>query len=187
MGMYNPSMTQVLRAEDLVQYRAYVVSTCKRLVGDPNIAEELAQDTLAIAVEKLPEFRGEASPRTWLFRIARNVCFNAIRKKGELITDDGVLDPEDVEREVYTSLRQFERDALIRAAAANALDPIEQEVVVLRYTEQLPYDRITALLQLEGSGARAVLQRCRRKLRAEIRRMLDELGHGTSFLRLTQR
>ena len=53
-----------------------------------------------------------------------------------------------------------------------------------RYVEHLPVDEITSLLGLtDKSGARGVLQRCKRKLKRELSRRLAELGHGTSFVR----
>ena len=59
-----------------------------------------------------------------------------------------------------------------------------QEAVALRYVEHLPVDEITSLLGLtDKSGARGVLQRCKRKLKRELSRRLAELGHGTSFVR----
>jgi RNA polymerase sigma-70 factor (ECF subfamily) len=173
------------RPEDLVPHREFVVATCTRFVGDPARGEELAHDVLALAVERVGTFRGDGSLRTWLYRMSRNLCFNAIRRHGELLTADGVLDgPDSALTLAYQTLRREERDALVREAAA-ALTPDEQEVVLLRYVEGLPNDRITALLDLPGVGARATLQRCRRKLRAEVERALVARGHGTSFLRLT--
>jgi RNA polymerase sigma factor (sigma-70 family) len=87
---------------------------------------------------------------------------------------------------VLSRLRERERRELLRVAAAAVLDPREQEAVQLRYVDGLSQDSITALLGLEGSGARGLLQRCRRKLGQELRRRLDAMGHGPSFVRKTQ-
>jgi RNA polymerase sigma-70 factor (ECF subfamily) len=59
------SLIRAIRT-DLVRYAT-------RLVGDSN-AEDVVQLVLSKAVLALPEFRGEASPRTWLFRIATNTA-----------------------------------------------------------------------------------------------------------------
>ena len=68
--------------------------------------------------------------------------------------------------------------------ATATLSPLEQEAVHLRYVEGLPQDRITEILGItQASGARGVLQTCRRALTRELRSALAELGHGTSFFR----
>ena len=74
-------------------------------------------------------------------------------------------------------MRRSEREALFRRISAATLEPVEQEVVYLRYVEQLPQDTITTLLDLKGaSGARGLLQRCRRKLTRALRQETGEDG-----------
>lgn len=51
-----------------------------RLGGPYVIAEEVAQDVFATAIRRYPSFRGDSSPRTWLFSITRNVVRNARRR-----------------------------------------------------------------------------------------------------------
>lgn len=163
-----------------------VRATCRALVRDPALAEELAQEALLVAWQKLPEFRGDAAFGTWLYGIARNVCRNALRRRRDALTEDGVLDPDDPQATVLSRMQREERELLLRDAAAAVLSPEEQEAVHLRYVEQLPQEAITDLLGIvEASGARGVLQRCRRKLERELRRRLDALGHGSSFARGT--
>ncbi|HJN73025.1 MAG TPA: sigma-70 family RNA polymerase sigma factor [Myxococcota bacterium] len=60
------------------QDRVYAI--CLRFVGDPERARDLAQDTMLVAWSKLDAFEGRAAFSTWLYSIARNLCFNAMRK-----------------------------------------------------------------------------------------------------------
>jgi len=53
---------------------------CARLVDD-QCADDLAQETFMRAVGALPNFRGEASARTWLLAIARNTCVDELRTR----------------------------------------------------------------------------------------------------------
>jgi len=163
-----------------------VLRLCRRYVSDEQQGEELAQDAMATAYRHLSTYRGEASFRAWVMAIARNHCRNAARKRGETLTTDGVLDPDAEEAPVVSTLQWAEREQLIRDAAAAALTPLEQEVVHLRYVEQLSQEAITELLELDAkSGARGVLQRSRRKLQRAIRARLLDMGHGSSFVRKT--
>lgn len=170
--------------ELFTQHQGRVYAACLRFVRSPEQAKELAQDVLLTAFVKLPEFRGESEFSTWLYGIARNRCMNAIRKRSESLTDDGIFETTDLELSVVSQMRREERRALIIKAAAAVLDPHEQEAVYLRYAEGLSQDQITQVLEISGSsGARGLLQRCRRKLKVELARQLDAMGHGTSFVR----
>ncbi len=159
---------------------------CLRMVRNPEQAQELAQDAMLTAYRSLHKYRGESSFPTWLYGIARNLCLNAIRRRGELLSEDGLIEVNDPGRGALSQLRQHEREALLTAASQAVLEPLEQEAVYLRYVEGMPQDNITEVLGIEDkSGARGVLQRCRRKLQREIRERLALLGHGSSFIRGT--
>lgn len=161
-----------------------VYAVCRRYVGDPERARDLAQDAMLRAFSRLAQFRGDSRFGTWLYTIARSVCLSALRRPGELLVQDGVLSAVEPAADALRRLRRDERFALMRAVMVEALTPQEQEAVYLRYVEKLPQDTITSLLEIDqASGARGVLQRCRRKLRRELRRRLDELGLGSSFVR----
>jgi len=166
------------------EHTSRVYAVCYRYVGQPERAAELAQDTLLTAWRDLARFRGESTLWTWLYGIARHHCLNAIRRRKDLLTDDGVIEAGSEEASVLAKLRRSEREELLRQAAAASLDEQEQEAIYLRYVERLPQDEITRLLELDSSsGARGLLQRCRRKLARELRRRLAAVGHGTSFIR----
>lgn len=160
-----------------------VARLCLRMTGDPERARELAQDTFLVAYARLPTWRGEGTFWAWLFGIARHTCLRAREKRADVLSVDGLLDPSDPAGGVLLALRAQEREAVLTAAAAAVLDPLEQEAIHLRYVENLEVEQITAILGLsERSGARGLLQRCRRKLHRELRRRLLELGHGSSLL-----
>jgi RNA polymerase sigma-70 factor (ECF subfamily) len=57
-----------------------VLRLCAKLVDD-QCADDLTQDTFIRAVRALPNFRGEASARTWLLAIARNRCIDELRTR----------------------------------------------------------------------------------------------------------
>jgi RNA polymerase sigma-70 factor (ECF subfamily) len=58
----------------LALHRRPVVAFCQGMLGRADDAEDAAQETFLRALRALPRFRGEAGFRTWLFRIAINVC-----------------------------------------------------------------------------------------------------------------
>src|SRR5213082_966707 len=61
-------------------YQDRLFNAILRLVGDHDEARELAQETFTRGLDKLDGFRGDASPYTWLFRIATNLSISRLRK-----------------------------------------------------------------------------------------------------------
>jgi RNA polymerase sigma-70 factor (ECF subfamily) len=168
------------------RYRPRLVGFCTRYLGDPVRGEDVAQRALEVAWRKLPEFRQESRFSTWLFGIARRTAFRALRSPREVLLEDGVFEPESEELAPIRALTHRERARMVREAAAE-LAPLDQEVLFLRCFEGLPWDAIERALDLDRadmrSGARGVLQRCRRHLAAHMRKWLEEHGHGSSFLK----
>ena len=184
LGSDDPGDTLVGEVNDVfTEYWANVYRVCFRFVGNADRARDLTQETMLKAFEKLHQFQGRAHFCTWLYSIARSVCLQALRRSGDLLLDDGVLEKTDPEAGILSTLQRHEREILMRSAMKDVLDPLEQEAVYLRYVELLPQSRITSILRLsDASGARGLLQRCRRKLGRELRKRLTALGHGSSFL-----
>ena len=83
--------------DDFVEeQRAELHAHCYRMLGSLHDADDALQDTLLRAWRGLPGFQGRSSLRTWLYRIATNVCLDAIarRPKRVLPIDYGPDEPE---------------------------------------------------------------------------------------------
>jgi RNA polymerase sigma-70 factor (ECF subfamily) len=160
-----------------------VYAQCYRRVRDEQRARELAQDVLLIAYQKLDDYEGRSQFSTWLYGIARNVCMRAMERRQDLLAEDDLLDPADPARTVLRHLLAHERERVVMDAMST-LGPEEQEAVYLRYVQELPYEEIDRLMNLDTrSGARGLLQRCSRHLKQELPRRIQALGHGSSFIR----
>jgi len=156
----------------LGRYQNALYLWCIRYVRDHERALDMVQDTMLSAFERMGSFAGRARFSSWLFAIARNRCLNAIRRVRLFEDDDDAVnlavDPGSApDRQIVES----EDEARVLRLMREALEPIEQRALSLRCFERLPVDEITRILDVEaGTGARAVLQTARRKLRAALAR-----------------
>jgi RNA polymerase sigma-70 factor (ECF subfamily) len=65
---------------DFEQYRHELRVHCYRLLGSYDEAEDLVQETFLRAWRARDTFRGQSSLRTWLYRIATNLCIDDVRR-----------------------------------------------------------------------------------------------------------
>ncbi|MEU8137418.1 RNA polymerase subunit sigma-70 [Streptodolium elevatio] len=134
-----------------------LLAYCYRMLGSVHDAEDLVQETLLRAWQAYGGFEGRASMRTWLYRIATNVCLRALERRERRDLPVGLGGPDadpDLplapERPGHSWLQPLP-DALV-ASAASAADPAA--VVGSRESMRLA---LTAAFQYLPPRQRAVL------------------------------
>jgi RNA polymerase sigma-70 factor, ECF subfamily len=160
--------------ETLVErHRATVFRVAARLVGNHE-AEDVTQDAFLRAYHRLGRFRGEASFRTWLLRIAHNSAMDALgrrRRQAESDDSDELERAPDVEKTRQPAERLERSERLRRLEGKLELLRSEHRtVLVLRDVEGLSYEEIAEVTDMPVGSVKGRLHRARDELIDFLRR-----------------
>lgn len=163
--------------------RQMLVRYCARFTGDPDAAEDLAQQALLEAWQKADRLYSREVREYWLLGIARNVCLRWARGRGAAASRLVRLAAPDTEPADDFDLEvELERDELAHLLdrALALLPPVTRAVLVGRYIEESPQVEVAARLGLTEGAVEARIQRgklaLRRALTGELRE--EALAHG---------
>jgi len=171
--------------EELVSiYQDRVYSHCHYLAGNPDDAQDLAQDVFLQVYKGIRSFRNDADFGTWLHRIAVNLWINFCRRQKKVVSfsiDDPVPTREgEIVRELVAreenpldTVERMEFNAMV-AAALNRLMPEYRLALVLRDIEGYNYDEIAALLDVSLGTVKSRINRGRKSLKKELERELGK-------------
>ena len=147
------------------RHQDFVYGAAMRVVRNPSIAEELAQDTFLRAFRALDGFRGDSQVRSWLYRIATNLAKNAVTRRKEYPTDVGLDLP--VHTHPTARLETHAMSIDLRAAIDRLPDKLK-EPLVLREFEELSYEEIARRTDTPLNTVRTRILRARRALRSDM-------------------
>jgi RNA polymerase sigma-70 factor, ECF subfamily len=181
-------------------FRGELLAHCYRMLGSAEEAEDLVQETYLRAWRSYEGFEGRSSVRTWLYRIATNVCLTAIERRGRRPLPSGLGAPaQDAQADLVPApevpwLQPFpdamlageqEDPAAVAAArtgirlafvaALQHLSARERAVLILRDVLQFPAAEAADLLGTTTTAVNSGLRRARAQL-AQVQPAEDELA-----------
>ena len=176
------------------QLRRELLAYCYRLTGSVQDAEDLVQETMLHGWRSYARFRGEATVRTWLYRIATNAFLSSTRRRRYLPSDlgppatdvslDAVLDQDSawleplpdalVSSDADPARLVIERDRLRLALTASlqSLPARQRSALLLREALDFTAAEIGDALDISVAAVKSLLQRARATLET-----INELPH----------
>ncbi len=139
------------------RYQQRVYWVARRIVGNHDDADDVAQETFVKAYLALGDFRGDSSFFTWLYRIAVNLSLNSVRKQQvmnylrESPLISSMLPAKD---NPHAELEMKETESRLQKAVA-LLPEKQKAVFVMRYYEEMSYEEISEVLKTSVGGLKA--------------------------------
>jgi RNA polymerase sigma-70 factor (ECF subfamily) len=189
MALRDPDIRLMLRVRDddaaafaelVERFQHRLVGIMCHLVGNPDEAEDLAQEVFLRVYRTRKKYRPRAKFSTWLFTIANNLALNALRDRKrrpavplELQQSSGDV-PTLTAAPAQTrdappahSLQQQELAAVIRTAL-DGLNERQRVAIVLNKFEDMNYADIAEVMGLSTKAVKSLLSRARSRLREAL-------------------
>ena len=145
------------------EYANVVFKYLMSLTMDPDLSEELTQETFYKAFGSLDSFDGKYKMSTWLCQIAKNSYFSHHRKekrKHSLVSDEQATSTINIEDDFIKAHNTVSLHRIIRT-----LEEPYKEVFYLRFFGELSYQQISEILGKSESWARVIFYRAKEKIR----------------------
>jgi len=169
----------------VVKYQRRIQRLVARMVRDPEQVEDMAQETFIRAYRALPQFRGESTFYTWLYRIAVNTAKKTLM---DMKRDPVVMESAFVSRSESNETSSLENElstaetpeAVLASreiaqtvnAAIEALPQDLRQAIVLREIEGLAYEEIASVMNCPIGTVRSRIFRAREAIAERLRPLL---------------
>lgn len=160
-------------------HRIRLMRKAASMVGNPDDAEDIVQDSLMTAYRAIRSFRGESGIYTWLYRIVVNKCRDFHRSKKNSITDPVDTSSFLIEDERIDVEKNLEHstEAAYLIERINELDKKYREILIMRYFDDLSYQEISKVIGIQVGTVKSRLF----KARELLKRAITQDGKGTQF------
>ena len=163
----------------LLEHQKSVYNLCYRMAGNPDDAMDLSQETFLPAWRCLDQYQFASAFSTWLYRLCSNICIDFLRRRRRQQTVPLTFEDADGEEQTYAvpdaqplPEEQVElkltRETL--AAAMAQLLPEHRAVLQLRVVNEMSYEQIADVLDIQIGTVKSRLSRARNQLKKILER-----------------
>ena len=151
-------------------HQSHVYNLCYRMLGNPQSAEDAAQETFLRAYQHLHRYDSRRSFATWLLSIAAHYCIDRLRRRRFSLTpidEDGErgsfeLPDADAPSPEVEVMRREQREQM--QSLLQHLGSVDRAAIILRYWQDCSEVEIAEALDLTVSAVKSRLHRSRREL-----------------------
>jgi len=161
-------------------YQQRIYATLLGMLGSPQDAEDVTQETFITAFRKLDQFERRSSFYTWLYRIAFNAAIDLQRRKkrakNQFVGSNNVdiTQAADLHAESAASVVIAKETVTQVQLALSRLDEERRNIIVLRDLQGVDYAEIASMLDIPIGTVRSRLHRAR----IELREIMNAMGIG---------
>ena len=142
------------------EHRGTIYMVCYMFSKDEDEVADLFQDILVNLWKGFPKFRGDSSPKTWIYRVSLNTCISADRKKKR----KGESVPLDMNINLYDDTAEDMKQVRMLQDRISRLGPFDRAIVLL-WLENLSYDEIGDIVGITAKNVSVRLFRIKEQLR----------------------
>jgi len=160
------------------RFQSPVYNLCYRMLGEPELAEDAAQETFWRAYQNIQRFDPQRSFITWLLSIAAHYCIDESRKRRntnidlELLPEDSLTDAAPLPEKMAA---MSEEQRLLHGLLGQLSKP-DRSAVILRYWYDFSEEEIARSLSLTVSAVKSRLHRARLQLAQAYREAQPEIN-----------
>ncbi len=171
--------TDMKRALELVvaKYGDAIFRQARYILKDPHRGRDVAQEVFIKAMRETRFFQADFKMKAWLLRVTTNLCFNISRnqKRRRAILERSPFQTKERATQAQDVYYQQAKKTLLRSI--QLLSPNHQEVLLLRYYEDLSYSEISIQLDLKLGTVMSRLSRAKESLA----QTLEEVAPGLRY------
>lgn len=155
------------------QYTTPLLGYIFKILSNREDAEDALQETYIKAFNAMQSFEGDSSFKTWLYRIATNVCFDELRKRKRRntvslnkVSEEGeyeIIIPDETYSPEIVAKKRAALDALM--AAMDKLNVDQRTVISLRDIDGFSYDEIAKVTSSSVGTVKSRINRARLMLK----------------------
>ena len=132
------------------------------IVNSIQDAEDIVQDTFLMALSKINQYKSDTKFSAWMYRIARNISYNYIKKRKRILLFDcsditTMIEDRNPSFVIENDLQQRMKEVFQRMTFQ------EKHILVLRIYEEKSYEEIAYIMKISQSACRKKYERARKR------------------------
>ena len=148
--------TQLVR-----EFKKTIYSVCYFFSKDPSEVDDLFQEVLINLWKGYPEFRGESSVKTWVWRVSLNTCCNVDRGRRRSVQTI----PLTIDKDIFNDTDEGGKHIRLLYDRINRLELFDRAIILL-WLESLSYDEIAQIVGITPAAVTSRLFRIKEQLKS---------------------